>query len=86
MSNAQVSKDQIERMQSCTNAQEVMAILSEEGFELSDEQLEAVTGGTAASWSLEQLLQSFGDALAELFPEGFDPSTLWGNLPTGGTH
>lgn len=31
VSNAQIGQDQIERMQACTNAQEVMAILSEEG-------------------------------------------------------
>jgi hypothetical protein len=86
VSNAQISKDQIERMQACTNAQEVMAILSEDGFELTDDQLEAVVGGTAASWSVDELLQSFGNLLQDLFPDDFDPKEVWSNLPTGTTH
>lgn len=73
-------------MRACTNAQEVMAILSEEGYELNDEQLEAVTGGSAATWSIDDLIHSFGDLLADLLPDGYDPMTVWGNLPTGSPH
>lgn len=74
------------RMKECTNAQEVIQLLVEDGFELTDEQLEAVTGGAAAEWSLEQLIESFGDVLAGLFPEGTDPKSIWANLPTFAGH
>lgn len=75
-----LSKESLERMSACTNAQEVLSILADEGVELNDEQLEAVAGGAAANWSLEELLASFGEAFASLFPEGFDPAVLWGNI------
>ena len=71
------------RMKECTNAQEVIQLLAEDGFELTDEQLEAVTGGAAAEWSLEQLIASFGDTLSSFFPKDFDPSQIWSNLPMG---
>mgnify|MGYP003441305194 CR=1 FL=1 len=66
--------------------EKVLSLLSEEGFELTDEQLEAITGGSAGEWSLEKLLASFGDTLAGLFPEGFDPKVIWSNIPTLGVH
>ena len=39
MADMQFDESTIERMKACTNAQEVMAILQDEGFELNDEQL-----------------------------------------------
>ena len=86
MSNAMFDEAKLERMKECTSAQEVLSLLSEEGFELTDEQLEAIAGGAAGEWSLEKLLASFGDTLAGLFPEGFDPKVIWSNIPTLGVH
>lgn len=40
-----LSKEQIEKIKSCTNQDEILALAKEEGVELSDEQLDAVTGG-----------------------------------------
>jgi len=86
MSNVTIDGAKLERMKECTSAQEVMQLLAEDGFELTDEQLEAVTGGAAAEWPLEKLIESFGDVLAGLFPEGTDPKSIWGNLPTFAGH
>jgi hypothetical protein len=86
MADMQFDESTIERMKACTNAQEVMAILQDEGFELNDEQLEAVVGGAVVKWSLEDLLASFGDALVKLFPKDFDHKTIWANLPTQAMH
>ena len=83
MADSQLSKDSLERIQSCTSAQEVLAVMADEGFELTDEQLEAVAGGFAVDWSLEELLRLFGERLAGMMPEGFDPNTVWKNMPPG---
>ena len=86
MANSQMSEDSLERIQACTDAQEVLAVLADEGFELTDEQLEAVAGGLAADWTLEKLITSLGESFAELLPEGFDPKTVWATMPVGATH
>ena len=43
-----LTPEQMEKAKACTSAEELMALAKEEGVELSDEQLEAVAGG---SWS-----------------------------------
>ena len=40
-----LSEEQIKKIKECKNTEEVLAIAKEEGIELTDEQLEAVTGG-----------------------------------------
>ena len=40
-----LSEEQIARIRECKNTEEVLAIAKEEGIELTDEQLEAVSGG-----------------------------------------
>ena len=40
-----LSEEQIAKIRECKNTEEVLAIAKEEGIELTDEQLEAVSGG-----------------------------------------
>lgn len=44
-----LTKEQIEKVNSCSNIEELLALAKNEGIELSDEQLEAVTGGICTS-------------------------------------
>ena len=78
-----LSKDSLERMQECTNAQEVMDILNEEGVELTDEQLEAVVGGISLDRILPILAEFFGGALQDLLPDDFDPMQMLTKFPMG---
>ena len=41
-----LSEEQIAKVKACKNQEEVLALAKEEGIELNDEQLEAVSGGT----------------------------------------
>ncbi len=41
-----LSKEQIAKVKACKSADEVMKLAKEEGVELNDEQLEAVSGGS----------------------------------------
>ena len=40
-----LTEEQIAKVKACKNTEEVLAIAKEEGIELSEEQLEAVSGG-----------------------------------------
>ena len=40
-----LTEEQIAKVKACKNTEEVLAVAREEGIELTDEQLEAVTGG-----------------------------------------
>ena len=40
-----LSEEQIAKLKACKNTEEIMAAAKEEGVELNDEQLEAVSGG-----------------------------------------
>ena len=40
-----LSKEQIDRIKECKNQEEILALAKQEGVELTDEQLEAVSGG-----------------------------------------
>ena len=40
-----LSEEQIAKVKACKNTEEMLAIAKEEGVELTDEQLEAVSGG-----------------------------------------
>lgn len=42
---AGLSEEQIAKVKACKNIEEILAVAKEEGIELSDEQLEAVSGG-----------------------------------------
>lgn len=64
------TEDQKQRVQECTNAEEIMAFVRDEGIELTDEQLDAVSGGLIAGW----------------FPKDVDPKLIWKNMLTGVTH
>ena len=41
-----LTEEQIAKVKACKSAEEMLALAKEEGIELSDEQLEAVSGGT----------------------------------------
>ena len=44
-----LSKEQIAKIKECKNQEEMLALAKEEGIELTDEQLEAVNGGSCYS-------------------------------------
>lgn len=44
-----LSKEQIAKIQACKNEEELLKLAKEEGIELTDEQLEAVSGGMCTS-------------------------------------
>ena len=41
-----LSEEQIAKVKACKSQEEMLALAKEEGFELTDEQLEAVSGGS----------------------------------------
>ena len=45
-----LSEEQIAKIQACKNQEEMLALAKEEGVELNDEQLEAVSGGCGSTW------------------------------------
>ena len=46
-----LTKEQIEKVKACKNSDELLALAKEEGIELSNEQLEAVSGGACVETS-----------------------------------
>ena len=44
-----LTKEQIARVKACKNSDELLALAKEEGVELTDEQLAAISGGGACS-------------------------------------
>lgn len=48
-----LSEEQIAKLKECKNQEEILAIAKEEGIELSDEQLEAVSGGACGDETCE---------------------------------
>lgn len=40
-----ISPEQLARARECKSMEEILALVKEEGFELTDEQLEAIAGG-----------------------------------------
>ena len=50
-----LTKEQIEKVKSCNSQEELLALAKEEGIELNDEQLTAISGGVYV-WVLQPLL------------------------------
>lgn len=46
-----LTEEQIQKVRACKNNEELLAIAKEEGIELTDEQLEAVSGGSCAGFT-----------------------------------
>ena len=44
-----LSEEQIKKVEACKNSDEILALAKTEGVQLSDEQLEAVSGGSCSS-------------------------------------
>ena len=42
-----LTPEQLAKAEACTTAEELLKLAAEEGIELNDEQMEAITGGTA---------------------------------------
>ena len=42
-----LTPEQLKKAEACTSAEELLRLAAEEGIELTDEQMEAITGGTA---------------------------------------
>ena len=51
-----LTEEQVAKVKACKNSDELLALAKEEGIELSDEQLKAVSGGGACS-----AISNFGD-------------------------
>lgn len=47
-----LTPDQQDKARACKSAEDVLALAREEGYELSDEQLEAVSGGDWDCWTI----------------------------------
>lgn len=45
-----LTEEQIAKVKACKNTEEILALAKEEGIELTDEQLEAVSGGACTMW------------------------------------
>ena len=45
MNSSDISPEQLERAKACKSPEELLAVAREEGYELSDDQLEAIAGG-----------------------------------------
>jgi hypothetical protein len=46
-----LSEEQIKRVKSCKNSEQLLAIAKEEGIELTNEQLEAISGGITCGYT-----------------------------------
>ena len=44
-----LTKEQKEKIKACKDQKELLRLVSEEGIELTDEQIEAISGGSSAS-------------------------------------
>ena len=53
-----LTKEQIERVKACKNSDEILVLAKEEGIELTDEQLTAISGGGVCS-----VVSDIGDAI-----------------------
>ena len=47
-----LSSEQMEKARACKSTEDVFALAKEEGYELSDEELDAVSGGDWDCWSV----------------------------------
>ena len=52
MNYENLSPEAREKAKACTNTEEVLALAKEEGIELSDKELEAISGGDWDCWSV----------------------------------
>jgi len=49
---ADLTPEQMERAKACKTPEEILELAKEEGYELSDEELEAVSGGDWDCWTV----------------------------------
>lgn len=45
-----LTEEQIAKVKACKNDEEMLKLAKEEGIELTDEQLEAISGGCGSTW------------------------------------
>ena len=72
MNFSNLSKEQISKASGCKTPEEVMAVVREEGIELTDEQLDAVAGG-GSNWAGWETCPQCGSTRVTEFlsPDGF---------------
>ena len=63
-----LSEEQIAKVKACKNGNELLALAKQEGFELSDEQLAAVSGGACSSTDTRKQCPNCGSKNTELSP------------------
>ena len=59
-----LSKEQIEKVSACKNQEEILNLAKQEGIELTDEQLQAVSGGVCADHFVIVACPNCGDMVA----------------------
>ena len=47
-----LTPEQCEKARTCKSTEEILAVAKEEGYELTDEQLEAISGGDWGCWTI----------------------------------
>ena len=45
-----ITAEQIAKVKACKSAEDILALAKEEGVEITEEQLDAISGGGALSW------------------------------------
>ena len=68
------------RLSTCTSVEEAVDVILDAGLDLSDDQLESVVGGVSNPAALNTLVALLSDTLANLLPEGLDPSAILSNV------
>ena len=63
-----LTEEQIAKVKACKTQEEIMALAKQEGFELTDEQLEVVSGGGCSSTDTRKTCPNCGSKNTELSP------------------
>ena len=72
-----LTEEQIAKIKACKNNEEVLKLAKQEGVELSDEQLEAVSGGNCSSGSGRYTCSRCGSDLTSRFEYGTGKHEGW---------
>ena len=73
-----LTPEQMEKAKACKTPEEMLALAKEEGYELSEDELNAISGGVS-EWSAGRIKRNEGclnDSCKSLYCEGFGCSPL----------
>jgi predicted ribosomally synthesized peptide with nif11-like leader len=73
-----ISPELREKAKACTSPEEMLELAKREGYKLSDEEIEAVSGGHRADWQYELAENKGGDPR-----EGVDPALAHEDFANG---